>query len=104
MLKQRLSSCRIWKALIWPLSQIQYSWLVLAISADSFESMRSQPDSDPYAELLELLPLLVDSVSAYDPQDEPTQTYSVHLTEAGTPDFATTLEDTSPSHSVSWLF
>ena len=75
-----------------------------AISADSFESMRSQPDSDPYAESLELLPLLVDSVSAYDPQDEPTQTYSVHLTEAGTPDFATTLEDASPSHSLSWLF
>ena len=65
--------------------------------------MRSQPDSDPYVEWLEPLPLLVDSVSAYDPQDGPTQAYSVHRTEAGTQDFATTLDDASPSHSVSWL-
>lgn len=47
-----------------------------ATFARSLESMRSRPDSDPYAESLEM----------------------------GTPDFATTLEGASPSHSVSWFF
>lgn len=72
------------------------------IFADSLESTRAQPGSDALVDSLDLLPLQTDGGSAYDPLDEPVA-HSVHLTETGF-DFATSREDASSSHSLSWLF